>query len=88
VGGHLVRVVVQDPAYAAFPRFAALWVNGNIPHPAALATSYILGLATFLAMGKADPPFWRYREHRPEPHNPSTTLAAPLPRNSHSRQLG
>ena len=34
---------------AAFSLFAALWVNGNIPLPAATATSFILGMATFLA---------------------------------------
>ncbi len=37
---------------AAFSLFAALWVNGNIPLPAATATSFILGLATFLATVK------------------------------------
>lgn len=36
----------------AFSLFAALWVNGNIPLPAATATSFILGAATFLATVK------------------------------------
>lgn len=37
---------------AAFSLFAALWVNGNIPWPAATATSFILGVATFMATNK------------------------------------
>jgi hypothetical protein len=37
---------------AAISLFGALWVNGNIPLPAAIATSLILGVATFLATGQ------------------------------------
>jgi HAMP domain-containing protein len=37
---------------AAFSLFAALWVNGNIPVHTALATSLILGMATFLAFSR------------------------------------
>lgn len=34
---------------AVFSLFAALWVNGNIPLPAAAATSFVLGVGTYLA---------------------------------------
>lgn len=44
--------VLAGLSVAAFSLFAALWVNGNIPLPAAIATSFILGLTTFLATMK------------------------------------
>jgi hypothetical protein len=36
----------------AFSLFAALWVNGKIPLPTAISTSFILGVATFLATAR------------------------------------
>jgi HAMP domain-containing protein len=44
-----IFAVLAGLLVAAFSLFAALWVNGNIPLPAATATSFILGMATFLA---------------------------------------
>ncbi|MGJ3192087.1 hypothetical protein FQP90_09055 [Paenarthrobacter nitroguajacolicus] len=46
--------VLAGVLVAAFSLFAALWVNGNIPWPAATATSLILGVATFLATFKGN----------------------------------
>ncbi|KRE81359.1 hypothetical protein [Arthrobacter sp. Soil764] len=45
--------VVAGLSVAAISLLAA-WVNGNIPLPAVLATSLILGVATFLATNRKD----------------------------------
>lgn len=41
--------VLAGVLVAVFSLFAALWVNGNIPLPAAAATSFVLGVGTYLA---------------------------------------
>ncbi|MFJ6454043.1 hypothetical protein [Paenarthrobacter sp. NPDC091669] len=44
--------ILSGLAVAAFSLFAALWVNGNIPAAAAISTSFILGVAVFLATAR------------------------------------